>query len=132
MRNSLATIFLAVLAGNAAAAWTVINEVNGITEYVDVTTIRHSANTIKMWTLRDYNQTQKLPSGADYSSSVTLYEFDCTEQRVRAMQVTAHEGHMQQGQQVFFAGDPWQWAYASPGTVGEIQLQIACKKRNAK
>lgn len=129
MRSTLAIMFLAVVAGNATAAWTVINSVDGSTEYVDKDSVRRSANTVKMWTLTDYETPRVMPSGDRYSSTVALREFDCAESRTRVLQTSANEGKMREGKRVFSTSDPWEWAYAEPGTVGEIRQKIACKKK---
>ena len=129
MLNVFATGVLLLAVGNASAAWTAINSTNGINEYIDRNTIRHSAKTVKMWTLTDYEAPRTLPSGDEYSSRVALREFDCVEQRSRVLQMSTNSGRMREGKEVFSSTSAFDWDYAEPGTVGEMRMEIACKRK---
>lgn len=127
MRNSLVAIFLAALAGNAAAAWTAIDKDESGTTHVDMDTIRRSGGNIKMWTMMSFTTPHRFSNGTTYLSSVTLYEFDCAEQRKRMLQGIAYSAPMREGEIVFTFSTPADWSYVTPGTVNELQFKIACQ-----
>jgi hypothetical protein len=129
MRNSIIAIFLAGLAGNACAEWTVTDK-NGVqTSYADIDNILHSGNTVKMWTLIDLVKLKIIDKEQGYLSSLLLYEFDCTELRARVVQGSAYEGHMRSGARIFNDNTPWEWEYVQPNTIKDGWLKIACNKK---
>ena len=131
MRNIIATLSLAALTGNAVAGWIVASDTDGHTRYVDVNTIRRSANTVKMWTLLDYKQPELDSNGKSYLSSVRISEYDCAERRTRVLQASRYQGKMRGGDMVSSTNHTFSWDYVEPGTVGETILEIACKKKQS-
>ena len=77
MRNSTIAIFLAALAGNACAGWTVTAKDDTQTAYADIDNIRHIGSTARMWTMMDFATPKSLPGLPKYVSTVRLQEFDC-------------------------------------------------------
>jgi hypothetical protein len=61
-------------------------------------------------------------SEGEVRKSVTLFEFDCTEQRIRTIQSTTYIGSEPES-----STRPNTWTYAVPGTVGEMLLKVTCQ-----
>lgn len=129
MRNLIATIFLAALAGNACAEWTLLTKTDAQTTYADIDNVRLSGTTAKIWMLMDFVTPKPLPDMPSYSSSAGIYEFDCAEQRYRALQRTAYQGQMRQGEMVITSNTSLEWSYVPPGTASAEWLRIVCKKK---
>lgn len=128
MRNTIATIFLAALAGNACAGWTVIDTRDSERTYVDLDSARRSTGTSKIWTMLDYSDRQYVTDSVHFQSIVMLYEFDCVEQRKRILQSTMYEGAMRDGGSVYTSMVVKPWEYVQPGTIDDLKFKAACKK----
>ncbi|WP_426110422.1 surface-adhesin E family protein [Massilia sp. PWRC2] len=132
MRTLFLTVVLSGLAGNAAAEWTLISEGANNNLYADFATVRRSGGNVKVWTLSDRAKATMSPGNPakTYRSMVTLQEVDCSDEKMRALQLTTYENGMGAGKQLDFAtraNNP-SWQYAEPGTVAEDVVKAVCKK----
>lgn len=134
MRKVLVTIFLAMAAGQASAEWTLFESDESSSSYFDKDRVVRSAETVKMWFLFDSSRSNAL-DGKDllrHSSSMSLFEFDCRERRVRTLQGAAYQGRMGTGQVAFKTDQPAEWSYVAPNGYNEGRLKIACAKTRTK
>ena len=123
-------MLMAVSAG-AMAEWTKIG--GGTTassgdfdDYADLSTIRKSGSTAKMWTLKDFKKAQTEPSGKSYFSTIARDEFDCNEEKIRSLSLHCYSGNMKNGDIVWSDDSSGEWRSIIPGSTGETRLKIAC------
>ena len=127
MRTVILMLLLAGVSGSAAAAWVELgrDEPEALTVYTDPTTIRKADNIVKMWVLFDY-KTARAVGRQTYRSERAQQEYDCKEERVRALCFTDHSENMAKGAVVFRISMPGDWAPVERGSVNEILEKAAC------
>jgi hypothetical protein len=81
-----------------------------------------------MWDLKDYKTVQNY-SGDSYLSDKGQMEYDCKEEKVRMLAISALSGQMGKGKAVYNNSDTSKWSPISPGSVGEALWKIACGKK---
>ena len=126
----LLTIILIVLsAGRTASAEWVENgrSGDGITFYVDRTTIRYNGNIVTRWELWDYQIIQTV-KGHSYLSAKVKREYDCTGKTTRTLGVTYMSGNMGAGTAVGRSSQENTWQPVEPGSFGEKRWVVACLK----
>ncbi len=107
--------------------WVKTSESETGTAYIDPATIRKSGRKATMWELTDY---RVAPNPRNPYLSVTRhYEFDCDEQALRTLTITAFAGKMGNGDVVLSVTEPAKWFLLAPGSVGDVMWQTACKRR---
>lgn len=76
---------------------------------------------VKAWLRFEYGQDQ--PTGT--RSARTLFEYDCSEGRLRVLQSSSFAEPNMAGQNLFNdSAGPWE--YPAPGTFGEMHFAVAC------
>ena len=123
-------MLMAVSAG-AMAEWT---KIGGSTtassadfdNYADLSTIRKSGNTAKMWIVMDFKKAQTAANGKSYLSTMARYEYDCNEEKYRFLALYNYSGNMRNGDIV----EQWEgenkWSSIPPESVGATAFKIAC------
>jgi Surface-adhesin protein E len=125
MRIAILAILLAVVSGNAAAAWVTVSGTNNFFTFADPATISKAGNMVKMWDLLDYKIIREV-EGIRYLSQKSHSEYNCQEALARPLVVFLHSGIMGSGEPVFNSNTPDDWQRVSPGTVNEALLKYAC------
>lgn len=64
-------------------------------------------------------------------STAALMEMDCAERRERSLQITGYTKNNLEGEAKTQADAEPPWQYATPGTLGETEIGIACYKPSA-
>jgi len=128
MRNAILMVLLAIVNGNATAAWAKISVSDAGTGYIDPASIRRAGDKVTVSELTDYKivPDKNLP----YRSVKRQYEFECKEMQMRALSMSAFSGPMGRGDVVNTASTPSSdWTPVISGSVGEIMWKVACGKR---
>ena len=129
MNRLLLGLMLLMTATAASAEWNLVDESESFVQYVDIATLRRSGNLVKLWDLRAYKTAQTL-AGDSYFSNKAQQEYDCKEERVRALAYTFFDGKMGNGKIVFTNSETsMKWQPIEPGSVGETLWKIACGKK---
>jgi hypothetical protein len=101
----------------------------GLTEYtvyVEPDTIRRNGDVVKLWALMDFYAMQTEPS-PPYLSVQSQREFDCAEERVRLLVLTAFSGNMGSGKVVFsYSDSDDQGISVEPGSVAQSLWKVVC------
>ncbi len=86
MWKSFLMAFLTVASTSSLAEWTKVEKNNseGITRYVDVTTIKKNKNKVRMVNLIDY-QTKREALDDKFLSIKVVQEYDCNEVKKRIL-----------------------------------------------
>jgi len=130
--NTFATkkiILACVLASSAASAfaeWTSVAETSQATYYIDLSTIRKDGVMRKVWGIHDL---KKLESNG-WASVRSRNEYDCKEERYRALSLSSHSEPMAGGTAMFTNRfeNPDSWRQIPPGTDVEAIMKIVCAR----
>jgi hypothetical protein len=132
LKNSLIGLLLMAVSAGAMAEWTKIGaagdnpSTGAFDHYADLSTIRKSGNTAKMWILMDFKKTEIASSGKSYLSTMTRYEHDCNEEKFRGLSMYRYSGNMKNGDIVWQWEGEKQWDSIPPESVIATQFKIAC------
>jgi hypothetical protein len=119
MSDTIGGALLTAACGPRKREWSYVGDNTKETAYF----LKLNSLTRKGAFLRVWTKTVK----SEDTKSIVLYEFDCTDTRLRILQSTGYAGT----ETSTYAGDS-KWSYATPGTMGETLLKTACKyDRNA-
>lgn len=121
-------MLLSVVSSSAMAEWVEVYMFEGMTTYVDPSTIRKADSRVKMWGMYDLETADELSVGR-YMSSKIQVEYDCTEEQSRILAYSYHSGKMGIGKVVLSSDTPQQkWTPVFPGSTGQAMWEIACGK----
>ncbi len=119
-------ILLMLVSQPAWAGWERLGETDSFTYYVDPTTLRKTPNGRRVWTMQSFGSPQR-DEGGIYQSGKLLVEFDCAGERTRRLEVIFYSGPMGEGLVGIQSSSASQWRFASPGSVGDIELKAVCR-----
>jgi len=100
----------------------------GLMVYVDPDSIRSKGNLAKMWQLYDYKTVQTV-AGDSLLSMKRFNEYDCTEERTRALGYTWFSGNMGSGNVVYSTTEVQQWEPVVSRTINHTLWKVACSKK---
>ena len=122
----LAACLMLLVSGVAFAGWKSVGEDGGATVYADPDTIVRSGSTVKMWSLRDYEDFQRTVE-VGYFSQKMLVEYDCAERKARGLSLSLYAEHMGEGKKIYEDASPNDWSPVPAQSVTEALWTIACK-----
>ena len=127
MKRFLTTVIFATISTVTCAEWTRIAETTQGVSYVDFSTVRKSAMSVKVWTLFSYAEPQDLV-GKTYFSRKTQKVFDCSEEtsQITAMVITS--GKMSLGDVLGANYDPSNKRPVAPDSIEWNILKAVCSK----
>lgn len=115
---------LALVAGPAWAGWVKVSENKDATFYIDPATIRKSSQFRRVLELQDL---KKRDSDGEMSLR-TLDEYDCKENRNRAVSFVTYADPMAQGKELYSSSSPDKWSAVPPGTPASVILKRVCAR----
>jgi hypothetical protein len=124
---SLFITLLVLSSAPAYAEWVEVGITDEATVYADPDTIRRKGDLVKMWYLHDFKTTQTVLKKS-YVSSRSQDEYDCTEDRHRALASTSFSGHMGSGKVRSSYSIKGKWEPVPPGTITQALWKVACDK----
>jgi hypothetical protein len=127
MTRLLLIIFLFLSSSPAYAEWVEVGITDEATVYADPDTIRRKGDLVKMWYLHDFKTTQTVLKKS-YLSSRSQDEYDCTEDRHRALASTSFSGNMGSGKVRSSYSIKGKWEPVPPGTITQTLWKVACDK----
>ena len=130
MWKSFLMAFLTVVSTSALAEWTKIEKNNseGITRYVDVSTIQKNKNKVRMINLIDY-QTKREALDDKFLSIKVVQEYECNEVKKRILAFNTYSGNMGKGGVLYRDTSPNDWKIvSSPESSGLTLWEMACTK----
>ena len=128
MTRLLLIIFLFLSSAPAYAEWVEVGITDEATVYADPETIRRKGDLVKMWYLHDFKTTQTVLKKS-YLSSRSQDEYDCTEDRHRALASTSFSGNMGSGKVRSSYSIKGKWEPVPPGTITQTLWKVACDKQ---
>ena len=120
------TLLLALLVATSSAwaEWVKMGASDGITFYVDPTTLRKDGSLRKVWELYDFKQPEK--NGA--MSFRVRAEYDCKEERQRKLAYRYHPEPMAQGASFNKLDGAGKWTEIVPGSFADTHLKRICNR----
>jgi hypothetical protein len=119
------SLALCLVSVPAAAEWTsVVKSIDGNELFFDPATLKKGARP-RAWFMLNYAK----PTELGVSSSVTLREADCSEDKTRPISWRFYVGPMGGGNLFFSDNAPGEWDYASPGSMTAELIKILCGRR---
>ena len=131
MKKLTLLLILMVLSINVWAEWTAVTKSsdNNITSYVDLQSIRKKGSKVKIWDLTDLKTAQAF-NNVSYLSSVSHYEYDCSEETQQLLDFYAYSENMGLGETVNVQNNIKDEATTiKPGSIGETTFNVACSKK---
>lgn len=120
------TLLLALMlaTGSAWGGWVKVTETSQATYHIDPSTNRKDGVMRKVWGIQDL---KKLESNG-WASVRSRNEYDCKEERYRALSLRAHSKPMAGGTAMFTNSfeKPDSWRQIPPGTDVEAIMKIVC------
>ena len=114
---------------NVLAEWTKVTESSKSIVYADIQSIRKNGNKVKIWALLDFKTVQTVDNDR-YLSSLTRYEFDCSEETARQLDFYWYSGNMKKGDIVYSDTNITdQPRTVVPESVEEHLLAVACGRK---
>lgn len=131
VKKVIAGVVLAAACSGAMAEWTPLHMGENNTFFIDKNTIRRiDGENVKIWDMVNFNSAQKdRPSEPEYFSTKTLTQFDCKNERMAYLSITAFTENMGDGMVAWsYSPDaPPKWRYAIPGSIAAEEMEVACK-----
>jgi hypothetical protein len=116
-----------LLALPAHADWVAIANNEDATQYVDLSTVKKTGPTRRVWVLLDYVKPHALAGSAGYLSIKSLDEYACVDERTRTLQSSAFSGQMGSGKPLASEG-AGEWSYVLPESNGETLMKRVCSR----
>jgi hypothetical protein len=113
-----------LVTSSAWAEWVRLGGSGDSTIYVDPASIRRDGDMRKAWDIVDLQTRSK--SGA--MSFRGMNEYDCKNERRRALAVSAHSGSMASGDTLTSISDIGDWKEIPPNTANAAILKAVCDK----
>ena len=124
MRSFLAALLMFTLMP-AWAAWVKVSENDGVTYYIDPTSIRKYGDIVRVWELTD----RDARGGNGSLSERWLKEHDCKQGQSRRLSVAEYSERMLTGRMMGgFDVQDERWTYVRPDSIGEDLWKFACSK----
>ncbi|MDR4472863.1 MAG: hypothetical protein R3B11_12780 [Nitrospira sp.] len=117
-----------LISGTASAEWVLVGGTHKYDGYVDMATIGPSGKTVTFWTLKDFKVDRQIPQGT-YRSVKVKKQIDCDARKSRPLQTKYYAGQMAKGRPMQAGKATREWSRVTPGSDGEAEFKIACKKR---
>ncbi len=107
-------VILVVLSSNATAGWSKQAVLENITIYVDSDTLIKSGNTVRMWHMTDFKNSQTTTSGEAFKSVKVHNEYNCTAMQTRLLAFSVHSSNMGEGKVVLNKTGSSKWTPNDP------------------
>lgn len=111
----------------ASAEWLMVGGTHKYDGYVDMSTIGPTGKTVTLWTLKDFKVDRQIPQGT-YRSVRIKKQIDCEGHKSRPLQTKYYASQMGKGRPLQSGKATREWSRVTPGSDGEAELKIACKK----
>ncbi len=111
----------------ASAEWMLVGGTHKYDGYVDMATIGPTGRTVTLWTLKDFKVDRQIPQGT-YRSVRIKKQIDCEGHKSRPLQTKYYASQMGKGRPLQSGKATREWSRVTPGSDGEAELKIACKK----
>lgn len=123
----LALILMLAIHDPSWAGWTPVADEGNATLYADAASREPGTGTVRMLWVLDYHAFQRMVE-VGYHSRRTVSEFDCTQSRWRAIDLSLRAEHMGEGTAVYADTSPHDWEAIDPGSRGDLLRAVACRR----
>ena len=81
---------------------------------------------LKIWVLYDYHNARMSPSDEAYRSAITLFQFDCQDNKSQKLNSYGHEEAMGKGRQIDLLERNPPWIELPPNSIGMHLIEAYC------
>ena len=123
-RKTLLLSLLLLVTASAWAEWVKVNETSKEKYYIDPSTIRKDGAMRKFWAIKDFKQF----NSSGWMSMRFRQEYDCKEERYRALSASSYAEPMAGGTAMFTNNfeKPDSWTDIPPGTDAAAIMKFVC------
>ena len=132
MRKGIFLMLLAIMCSAEAAEWVLVgeNSPNGnigvhYDTYANPSTIRKVGSRAQMWILFN-NKTASVVNGRSFMSVKSQTEYDCKEEKSRALYYSFHVGSMGTDGLIFRNPEIGEWEPIAPDSISDSLWRVAC------
>ena len=118
-------MLLAVMSNSAMAGWNKVTVNEEATIYAELSSLRKSGDTVKMWDITDL---KKKNTADKFQSIKMLHEYDCKLQKSRILTYTMYSGNMGNGNVVNSSNHAHDWLPVKAGGIVLPLWKTACGK----
>ena len=130
MKKLLVALLLSLFSASAMAECTPVNvrDHGDSLYFVDLDTIHKTDHMVRMWELADH-KTEKQFGNINFLSAKMHAEFDCKEEKRRALSAVYFSDHMGSGDVIHRTNYAGQWKPVPQGDLYEAMWEAACGVR---
>jgi hypothetical protein len=130
MRKLVLILMLAMVSGNAAAKWIMVNDNTEFTTYGDRSTIHKKGHIAYMSSVFDFKTVQTLLSdSAKYNSTKQTGAYDCRDEKTKMLASTLYAKRMAKGRLVHRYKMQLDWQALKAKSASEALWKLACNRK---
>lgn len=130
MQKVLLIVMLAMVSGNATAAWTKVSENAEFTTYGNPSTIHREGHIAYMHSMFAFKTVQTLLlDSAKYASTRQTGAYDCRDEKTKILTSTLYAKEMAKGRVVHRYKLQLEWQTLKAKTASEALWKLACGKK---
>lgn len=109
--------------------WIPLGRGDDISSYYRTKGLTRKGNKVSLWILDDFAKKQTLPNTGYYLSTIGRWSIDCDERTYQPLQLTFYSQLFGTGESIGQMTTPHTKSspYATPGSLGEIMVDTACR-----
>ena len=115
--------------GSAFADWSHVWGNDVLDAYVEPDSIRMKGNKVVAQAMFDFKKPSEF-LGNEFRSTVNVYEFDCENERLKALESVWYAESKGEGAIVDSSSLTYKWNRAIPATPGYALMQYACERKS--
>ncbi|MEO7727511.1 MAG: surface-adhesin E family protein [Burkholderiales bacterium] len=129
-RQAIAALLLTAVSAGAVAQVLILTGSNAkFTVFVDPRTVQKNGGLVNMTSVFDYKDAQTGPEGKKYLSTRRQFEYDCKQQRMRAISMSLHPDQLGKGDALVTTRLTAGWSAVADGSADETLWNYACDKK---
>ena len=129
IKQFLCVVVLSLVGSISFAGWVSLGaNSTGQTVYIDNSTIRSSANRVKLWSMGNLTTPKRTAENQEFRSFKAYLEFDCQEERIRTLATRLYEKESGEGTTVGASDNIQSWRAITPGAADSLIARVACNR----
>jgi hypothetical protein len=106
--------------------WVEFGQLSNSDIYVRENSIERVGDYLKIWVLYNYHNARMSPSDEAYRSAITLFQFDCQNNKSQKLNSYGHEEVMGKGRQIDLLEKNPSWIELPPNSIGMHLIKAYC------
>jgi len=110
--------------------WVEFGQLSNSVVFVRENSIERVGDYLKIWVLYNYHNARTSPSDEAYRSAITLFQFDCQDNKSQKLNSYGHEEAMGKGRQIDLLEKNPLWIELPPNSIGMHLIEAYCPSPN--